>query len=66
MPEWLEPILTSKWTWGILALVVGYLLALVGVLEDAIEVAGHRAGLFVVERDPRQKCGSFDILAADP
>ena len=71
--------LRPQWLWALMPTLAFYvvlsrrldptrveLLELVGVLEDAIEVAGHRAGLFFIEREPRQKCGSFDILAADP
>jgi len=49
MPEWLQSILTSNWTWGILALVVGYLLALVGV---PIYIVMERRGAGLIQRRP--------------
>ncbi|RME20238.1 MAG: NADH-quinone oxidoreductase subunit H [Deltaproteobacteria bacterium] len=62
MPDWMQAVLTSKWFWGLVALVVGYTVTLVGlVVYTWWERRG--AGLIQMRPGPNRR-GPYGIVQA--
>jgi NADH-quinone oxidoreductase subunit H len=60
MPDWVQEALTSKWTWAILALILGYCFALVGA---PIYVWLERRGAAIIQQRPGpNRRGPYGLL----
>jgi NADH-quinone oxidoreductase subunit H len=62
MPEWVQDILTSKWTWAVLALVVAYVLTLVGII--VYTWLERRGAAFIQRRPGPNRRGPYGIVQA--
>ena len=60
MPDWVQQVLTSNWTWAILAIILGYCFALVGA---PIYVWLERRGAGIIQQRPGpNRRGPYGLL----
>ena len=62
MPEWVQAVLTSNYTWAIAALVVAYVLTLVGII---FYTWAERRGAALIQRRPGpNRRGPYGLVQA--